>query len=490
MKRLLSIGLLLLAIAAAAQGDVPRYKSSECPFFIQRLAEDSRANMDCGYLIVPEDRHDNQSDRLIQLFVVRIAAREATDNAPLIYMTGGPGSAVAEHIPFILASRLSQRYEVIAMDQRGAGFSRPSLNCFELDDKTPASSSGWIQDCYQRLRDQGIGLQAYSSASAANDIYDLLVALEIGGANLYGVSFGSRLALTVARDHPERVRALLLDGVFPPHVNRFNEHALNGYQALERLFTSCGASADCRLAYPDLREKFYDVIRKLNATPATIPTMNLTLTGDDFANDVLLKLYDKTLITVLPAQIEAFVQGEYDYYLAVEARKRRSDRPIESEAQAAPDELSEGAWLSFRCADEAPFNSREAIVNLAADLPVVLRRPLVETAIEGLSMCRSWNVPASADIENQLVDSDIPTLLLSGYFDPATPPHWGDEARRYLSNSWHYEFPDSGHGVLFAEDADCAESIALSFLEQPTRPPDAACLNDLRPPRFHVRQNE
>jgi len=490
VKRLLCIGLLLFAIAAAAQGKAPQYQASECPYFIQRLAEDSRAKMDCGYLIVPEDRLDKQSDRLIELFVIRIAARGATDKAPLIYMTGGPGAAVAEHIPFILSSRLSPLYEVIAMDQRGAGFSRPSLNCYELDDETPASSSGWIQACYQRLRDQGIGLQAYNSASAAKDIYDLLAALEIAGANLYGVSYGSRLALTVARDHPERVRALLLDGVFPPHVNSFNEHALNGNQALERLFNSCGASEGCRLAYPDLRQKFYAVIRKLNARPATIPSLNLKLSGDDFANDVFLKLYDKTLIRYLPAQIEAFDQGEYDFYSVVEARKRRLGSPFESEAQDAPDELSEGAWLSFRCADEAPFNSRDAIVNLAADLPVVLRRPLVENAIEALTMCNSWNVPASADIENQPVHSDIATLLMSGYFDPATPPHWGDEAGRYLSNSWHYVFPESGHGLLFAADAGCAQSIALSFLEQPTRPLDAACLNDLRPPRFHVPQNE
>ncbi len=490
MKRLLSIGLLLLAIAAAGQGDVAQYQSSECPHFVQRLAEDSRAKIDCGYLIVPEDRQNKQSDRLIELFVVKIAAREATDKAPLIYMTGGPGSAIAEHLPFILSSRLSQRYQIIALDQRGAGFSRPSLDCFELDDKTPASSSGWIQDCYQRLRDQGVGLQAYNSASAANDIYDLLVALDIGAANLYGLSFGSRLALTVARDHPERVRALLLDGVFPPHVNRFIQHALNGDQALERLFTSCGAAEDCRLAYPDLREKFYAVIRKLNASPATIPSLNLKLSGDDFANDVLLKLYDKTLIRYLPAQIEAFVQGEYDFYSFVEARKRRSGSSYESEAQAAPNDLSEGAWLSFRCADEAPFNSRDAIVNLAAGLPVGLRRPLVANAIAGLTMCNSWHVPASEDIENQRVLSDIAALLLSGYFDPATPPHWGDEAGRYLSNSWHYVFPESGHGQLFAADAECAQLIALSFLEQPARPPDAACLDDQRPPRFHVRQDK
>ena len=491
MTRLLALVLLLLAAVSRAQDHVPQYAVDECPHFVRKLADDGSADINCGYLTVPEDRNDTESGRLIELFVVRIAAQEPAGNAPMIFLAGGPGSPVADRIEDVLSSQLHHSYDIIAIDQRGAGFSRPSLNCHELDDQSLSSLKRGIRDCYHRLVDEGFVLHAYNSANNANDIHDLLAALEIENANVYGVSYGSRLALTLARDFPRRLRALILDGALPLQVNRLEAHAVNGYQAFERLFDSCATHDDCGRGYPDLREAFYDVIRMLNQTPAEIEYERdnylVLLTSDDFVNEIVSMLYDKGLIPYLPMMIDAFANGEIDSIPWADARNRWSQPSTEGEPRIAVDDLSEGAWLSVRCADDVPFNRREEIVNRAARLPGAVRRALVDKAISDLAMCKTWAVAGAALTENQPVISDIPTLLLSGYFDPVTPPEWGDEAAKYLANSWHYVFPDSGHGVLFESDAECAESIALSFLVNPNSQPDALCILELTLPDFYIR---
>ena len=491
MKQSLGFSLFLLSILSAAQIYTPRYDNSECPFFIRRMAEDSGADISCGFLFISEDRQATSGSRLISLFVVRIAARNHDGNAPLLFLNGGPGAPIAARIPSVLASRLHENYEIIAIDQRGAGFSRPSLNCWEEDGRTDTSGFVWIQYCYRRLVDQGIALRAYNSASITQDIQDLLNVLEISEANVYGVSYGSRLALTLARDFPQRVRAMILDGVLPLHVRKLESHALNGYRAIEKLLADCGADADCNRAYPNLSNSFYSSLARMNQEPAEVKQANLdypiVVTGDDFVAEIYTKLYDKQLIPVLPALIAAYAKGDYDFDATELASRRESLAPMESEWLREMEQLSEGTAYSVTCAEEIPFNSRDRIVNQAARLPGLVRRPLVGMALDSIAKCEAWDVPAAPDLVNQPVSSDIPTLLLSGRYDPVTPPEWGDEAAKRLANSWHYVFPAAGHGVLFESDASCAELIAQSFLAAPRIRPADACLETMTRPDFYIR---
>ena len=488
MKQLLGFSLFLLSILSAAQSYTPRYDNSECPVFIRRLAEDSGADISCGYLIVPEDRQALETGRVAERFVARIAARQPIGHTPVMYLSGGPGMPVAEDIALILQSQLHQHHHFIAIDQRGAGYSRPSLNCLELDDQTDYLNPAWSQPCYRRLVNVGIALRAYDSVSDAHDLQDLLVALEIDKVNVYGYSYGSRLALTFARDFPQRIRALILDGVLPLQVNILEALAPNGNQSIARIFSSCAADADCWRAYPSLSASFGDVLATLNRRPAAVQTEDydhpIAVTAQDFVFNVLYSLYEKHLIPFLPAKIDAYAHGEYDFEMA----RGEGELPQnEADVLDTPDVSSEGTLLSYLCAEEAPFNQRERIANRAANLTGVLRRTLVEWAIAYLNDCKIWAVPLSSARENQPVKSDIPTLLLSGYFDPVTPPEWGDEAAKHLTNSWHYVFPDAGHGVLFESDAGCAESIALSFLAEPRNQPADACLGSMTGPEFYIR---
>jgi pimeloyl-ACP methyl ester carboxylesterase len=140
-------------------------------------------------------------------------------------------------------------------------------------------------------------------------------------------------------------------------------------------------------------------------------------------------------------------------------------------------------FASVECHEEVPFNDLELAIVWAQDLPEQMRA-LIEGVVVQFADCTTWGVPAADPIENEPVWSDIPTLLLSGAYDPVTPPSWGDEAAAYLSFSTHVVFPDMGHGTV--DTRPCPTRIALAFLRDPWAKPDTSCVDRLGPPKFWV----
>ena len=126
------------------------------------------------------------------------------------------------------------------------------------------------------------------------------------------------------------------------------------------------------------------------------------------------------------------------------------------------------------------FESQEEAFALAADLPPVFGE-LFADALDW-DVCAAWQAGAADPVENQAVVSDIPTLVLSGRYDPVTPPDSGRLAAETLTNSFFYEFPYLAHGAMRSDR--CALQIGLQFLDDPTTEPDTLCLDQLPSPDF------
>ena len=198
----------------------------------------------CGLVTVPAER-DAPDGRTLELAVYRVPSLSATPAPdPVVYLEGGPGGAgvtllVSLHDPDAPDSVafLRERGEVIVVDQRGTGYSRPALYCPEVwaarsagDDETGAHAA-----CAARLRGDGVRFADYDSRESAADLETVRTALGIERWNLYGVSYGARLALTAMRDAPAAVRAAVLDSVFPVEVNGYADEPWTTWQALERI---------------------------------------------------------------------------------------------------------------------------------------------------------------------------------------------------------------------------------------------------------------
>ncbi|MBX3080973.1 MAG: alpha/beta hydrolase [Anaerolineae bacterium] len=441
---------------------------------------------------MPEDRGDPASPT-IRLHVAIIASLSAHPQPdPIVYLEGGPGgSAILGIEDWVDSPYLGDR-EVILFDQRGTGLSEPSLNCEEMEqayiqvsDDPAKTELAAVQACHDRLLNDGINLSAYTSAENAADLADLRVALGYPTWNVYGISYGTRLALTLMRDHPEGLRSVIIDSVYPPEVNAYEEEAANTQQAFSVLFDGCAAETACNAAYPNLKQTFYALIDTLNDTPAPVNTVDAAsgqtvadqLAGDDVADIVFQAVYSTSYIAELPSAIYAASQGDYERLLTMRdgqyPRTRQTDPDLTD---------SEGMFNSVECAEEIPFNSLDKAKAAAAQIDASLQAWVLADLDITYATCAIWQVQSAPAIESQPVNSDVPTLVLAGEYDPITPPAWGQRAAANLSHSYFFTFPGMGHGVTF--DDVCPQQISLSFLENPATQPDASCIKSMSPPNF------
>jgi len=444
---------------------------------------------------VPENRQSSSGS--IQLAVViihSIAEHPAPD--PVVYLAGGPGGSSTAYTEGLaqtwLRPFLRQR-DVILVDQRGTGASTPNLACDEYSrviidqiSVLPPSARAMLQAqaaaltaCHERLAAQGIDTSAYTSAESAADLDDLRQALHIESWNLLGVSYGTRLALTALRDHPTGIRSVILDSVYPPQVDVFTDVYANGERARQMVFAACANDPACAAAYPDLEARFWQLIARLNASPVTVSAQingrerDFVWAGDVVYSIMFLWLYDIHDTTFVPYYVDLLWQGKYDDQSLLRAAL---------DAELWTISVSVGMYMSVQCGEERPASlaeERRALFHTYPRLTSLLRHDLWMSDL-GDAMCRQWQPTPPPVLENQPIVSDVPALVLSGTFDPITPPAWAVLAAETLPQAQILTIPEIGHGVI--RSSVCVAEIAAAYLGDPAAPVASSCVKDI--PRF------
>jgi pimeloyl-ACP methyl ester carboxylesterase len=410
---------------------------------------------------------------------------------PVVHLAGGPGSSSLDVAGYLFDQGLGailDRRDFILFDQRGTGYSLPRLDCPERNALTPALLQGTLSDeaalqaiveafrrCRERLASQGVDLSAYNSAASAADINDLRLALGYDQLNLYGDSYGTRLALTVLRDFPQAVRSTVLDSTYPLEVNLYTALAPNAERAFNVLFNACAADPGCNAAYPNLRAAFYNLVNQLNANPLTVSLAvngaeyTVSLDGDLLMDVLFGGLYNPNVTASMPRMIYQIQQGEYSIL--------RNRLLLYFDTSSAL-----GMGTAVQCAEEVPFSSAEDAYRAAQGVQPEIAAFFPKSVQYLFAVCRDWAGIAPDPRENQPVTSDIPSLILAGEFDPITPPAWGQMTTAYLSRAYLYEFRGNGHWVT--RSSRCALAIALAFWEEPAAAPDSSCLQSQPALRF------
>jgi pimeloyl-ACP methyl ester carboxylesterase len=467
------------AVTEIHTGTVPVFEPAECQFPKPRGYE-----VRCGYLTVPEDRSQPTGRQLRLHVAIFPSTGDDPEPDPVVHLVGGPGGSLLDDAAAYLSrggSEILRKRDYIMFNQRGTHYAEPFLACpgrtefqwelagqgLALEERNQAEV-GFLLDCQDDLLSQGINLSAYNSAENAADVNDLRIALGYEQVNLYGISYGSRLALTVMRDYPQGIRSAILDGVLPPQANLNQDIALNAYRALNAVFEDCEADPGCGQAHPDLESVFQEVVDRFNTNPVTIQFDEgpVTVDGYAFVYAIFQLLYSPTAIPWIPYIIDEASHGSYP----------------EASIFAVPDRTTRapGMRYSVWCREEAAFESQDEAFALAAELPSVFGS-LFAGAYDW-DVCSSWNAGIADPIENEAVVSDIPALVLSGRYDPVTPPAWGRMAAETLRNSFNYELSITAHGAMRSNS--CALEIGLQFLDDPVTEPDVFCLEGLGSPEF------
>jgi pimeloyl-ACP methyl ester carboxylesterase len=478
-----------------AQSRSDAFRTAECMFDLPAgLSEGT--DVECGYVQVPE-QYDSPNGPQIELAVAIFRATGNNPAEPLFFLQGGPGGSTIDTYTSYLGigrlAKLQEAHDLVLFDQRGTLYSRPVLHCSEfwqlttdtIEERLTRSDANMrynaaLAECRSRLAAEGINLGAYDSLENADDVDAVRAALGYDTINIYGVSYGSLLALHVMRQHPGMLRSVMIDAIVPTQTNFIPAIAQSQQRAFSEFFAACTADAACDRAYPNLEQTFFDLVARLNKEPARIAltdsdtgtTYNAVVDGDTLESWLFQLLYASDIIPALPAVIYQANNGNYRFFSQIMP-------------QIVFDQtLAYGMYNSVVCAEDADYTTSD--VDLTGVRPE-LAEYAVEDAESLLAGCRIWDVPALDTRVDDPVTSTIPTLIMNGRFDPITPPSNGVAAAQTLSQSYNLTFGYVGHGALTT--GACAEGIAAAFLADPSQAPDSDCIAEQPNARFLTPAN-
>lgn len=403
-----------------------------------------------GWLVVREDRADPHSSA-IKLPVAIVHTDAPTPQSPVVYLSGGPGTSAMRTAAYPGAYPWLEDRDFIVFGQRGTHDAKPALMCPEFREAVANGTDqvASVVACRERLSQAGIGLDHYHSEASAADLEDLRTALGIERWNLYGGSYGTRLALVYAKSFGEHLDAMVLDSPLPPNAIYDDQSAVNREKVIRGIAQDCAAQAQCAAVFPNLERRFFETMDALSQTPLEIDGRDAPVTGADLVS--LLPLSSGRDVRRAPALMD---------------RLARLDPAIEEGLSAAPT-ASNFAWgmrFSVWCSEALPFSKRS---RLDAPGPALGG---YESAAIAPEICEAWGVPPRDERVVDPVRSDVPTLILAGEFDPFTPPIWAELAAQTLPNSLVAIARGDSHSPTQQWGGDgCAMALVADFIAAPER---------------------
>ena len=468
----MTVRCAIAAVGLAASSHAAEIALSPCDL----TAAGGRLEVDaqCGTLAVPLDPRDPGGEAIDLYVAVVEALAEQGAPDPLTVIAGGPGQAATSFYVTAEAAfaRVVRKRDIILIDQRGTGESAP-LMC-EAGEDDLFLESGNVDRMVDASREclEGLGHDPrfFTTSVAVRDLERVREALGYAELNLYGISYGTRVAQHYLRRYPDRTRRVILDGVLPPAVALGADVPLASQAALDALFDRCEADAACRQAFPDLRSRFDAVLARLRETPAEV-TLDHPRTGD--ATDVVvdhwmligvvrLLVYQPQTASLLPFLIDVVDRGDYR---ALATQVFLLTEGLEG--------LSVGLNNAVVCTEDVPF---QGDVDLDAQAATYMGTTFVEVLER---TCELWPRGLMDDDLRELVLSDKPVLMLSGELDPITPPHYAQRAAASLTNVVDVVAPGQGHGMLMTT---CGQRLAAEFLDIDVASAlDRSCVDRIRP---------
>jgi pimeloyl-ACP methyl ester carboxylesterase len=441
----------------------------------------------CGVLEVWEDRETRKGRRIGLRIVMLPATGTPRLLDPLVFLSGGPGEAATEEAPGLAAelARIREHRDLLLVDQRGTGGSHP-LNC---DMYLPANElqsylgkffpPESVRRCRSEL-EKNADLTLYTTPIAMDDLDEVREALGYDRINLIGGSYGTRAAQVYLRRHPSRLRTVVLHGVVPTddrmplHIPRYTERALTG------ILEGCAAEAACHAAFPNLREESRAIVATLHRSPVRVTVLNpstgdpteVSLSRDLAVEAIRYMLYSPATAREVPVVIHQAAGGDWE--------------PLAERALFFRREIvgggSNGLYLSITCAEDVPWirpgeGEREAKGTFLGDYRLKQQR----------AACALWPRGVVSKDYLQPVRESAPVLLLTGQWDPATPPSSADAVASHLSHSLHVVVPHGGHAFDGLLGLACVQDLVRTFIERGVLDGlDTGCVATIRRPPFRL----
>ncbi len=438
----------------------------------------------CGGFDVLENRAA-PGGRKIHLAIAWLPAKGEAEPDPMVMIAGGPGQSTLETFPTIANAfaDLRKHRNVLLVDQRGTGGSN-KLSCKDADEAgsakngkdgkdgkdgnskpngdsaTPSDTSfeadlaqarAAAQRCVVELS-KIADLRFYSTTDAIQDLDDVRAAIGADKLNLMGVSYGTRVAQQYAKRYPAHVRTITIDGIAPNSLVLGNTMARTLESSLDRQFARCAKDPKCAAELGDPRSNLNTLMQTLRTAPPKVTFRDAitgesrteTLTTGHIAGVARMFAYIPQIAGLLPLELNEAVHGRYEPLMALANLLRTT----------VGDQITDGMQYSVICTEDAGELKADP-----ADANSLLGTDLV-TAMQ--TACAVWPHGERPAGFRAPLTGNVPVLILSGEFDPVTPPAFGDEVLKSLGNARHLVVRGQGHNVL---PVGCVPKLFTRFVE-------------------------
>lgn len=459
---LLFLLLIIFFINSSAQSKAGELKLEPYTFEAPNYP---KVEAERGFLTVPENRQ-NPNSRLIQIAFVRFKSTSPNPKSPIIYLAGGPsgsGIGAARSLRFPMFMALREVADVIALDQRGVGQSKPNLNCINFLDlplEKAVSENEYLQDaqvksrlCAKYWTEQGTDLTGYNTIENADDIDDLRKALGVNKINLVGISYGTHLGLTILKRHDKNIEKAVLAGI--EGLDHSYKLPSNIQLQLEAISKEVKADAELNAKIPDLLALMQRVFERVEKNPETVEftdsqsqkKVKVTIGKFDLQLLTAVGMGDTNFISNLPALFYAMDNGNFSFIApqVVAFRKRGI-----------------GSAMAFMM-DCASGISKARFDRIEKEKPNTLLGAIIDFPFP--KICEAWNQKDLGDSFRAPFKTNVPTLFISGTLDGRTPISNAEETRKGFSNSHHLIIERAGHSDdLWISSPKIAETM-VKFLK-------------------------
>jgi pimeloyl-ACP methyl ester carboxylesterase len=397
---------------------------------------------------------------MLELFVAVVPALNLEPEPdPLVPIAGGPGQASTEFYAATASAfgAVRRNRDIVLIDQRGTGQSAP-MKCPVDEDIIEGRFSreetiAQTEVCLAALPHDP---RFFTTSVAVEDLEALRIALGYEQFNLYGISYGTRVAQHFLRRYPDSTRTVVLDGVVAPQIALGPAIATEAQSVLDLIFDRCAESEPCNDRFPNIRTEFAELKTRIADEPAVVILANpvsgqpdeIRFSEIEMAGALRLLSYHPTSVALMPLLIDEAVKGNY--------------APLAAQfmmiAENMADALNIGMHNAVVCTEDAPYFAGEDITRDTLDATYI--GPVQLDALDAI--CSVWPAGIMDDEFKVAVASDVPVLLLSGEADPITPPAYADMAAVDLGNALLLIGKKQGHGQA---PRGCVADIIAEFID-------------------------
>ena len=440
----------------------------------------------CGSFSVFENQLTKSGRKIYLNIIVIPAIHPSQSKSPIFCFDGGPGAAATNGASFYGDSINNYRteHDVVLIDVRGTGDSNP-LHCRQLQLKENLeqqfSEMYPIQDvrnCFDSLSKLA-DLTQYTTTNMAIDVEEIRKWLGYDKIKLFGLSYGGRLAQVYMKMFPKSVESCVLWSPTTTYSRIPLYHASYAENSINKLFEDCKNDSICALNFPNIKFEFKELFKRGKKKPFEYKFKSkngeikeVKIPWYSFHTKIRSLLYTPFGLRQIPYIIHQSYIDNWRPFISL--------FPSES---SYDDFIAEGLYLCVTCTEDVPYITKHEADSISLGTFMEDYR-----IVQQKDACNNWSNGSVPTNFFEPLNSHIPTLVISGYFDPITPPSMAEQIVQTLTKSFLISIGTMSHTFDGLSNTDCFDKMVIDFFNQPDVRPNSECIILMLPDAYKTKE--